>query len=465
MSLEQMARLSWLTELYRLSHAAASGGDSQGALTAMLRHITAGFGAKSGSLAIVAEGEVGALTIVAGIDLPEGVIGSRIPFGQGVLGRVAENGEAVLLNGDVREDQRFDSRVERARRPASAMCWPLRMKDRVIGALSLNRDDAEQPYTDEDLQNGSIMVNVLALVIDNSRMHLEQQGRIAALSAMNAEILEVNQRLKEAQSQLLQSEKMASIGQLAAGVAHEINNPVGYVYSNLGSLDMYLGDLMRLIEAGEALAAGTGSAEAFDTVRREIDLDFLREDILMLMRESREGLDRVKKIVQDLKDFSRVDQSEEWQWANLQDGLDSTLNIVNNEIKYKATVERRYATLPPIECLPSQLNQVFMNLLVNAAQAIPDHGTITVETGAGEEEVWVAVSDTGCGIPEAIRTRIFEPFFTTKPVGKGTGLGLSLSYSIVQKHGGRIEVDSRPGEGTTFRVSLPVRHATEGGAR
>ena len=268
------------------------------------------------------------------------------------------------------------------------------------------------------------------------------------------------EKLKETQDQLLQSEKMASIGQLAAGVAHEINNPVGYIYSNIGTLRRYVADLFRVLEAYEQAETGLTdpqALQAIQTLKQEVDLNYLKDDIQALVEESQEGVTRVKQIVQDLKDFSHVDEAE-WQWADLHKGLDSTLNIVNNELKYKAEVVRDYAELPPIECIASQLNQVFMNLLVNAAHAIEDHGAITVRTGAQDADwVWVAIADTGRGIPPDNLKHIFDPFFTTKPVGTGTGLGLSLSYGIVQKHGGHIEVDSEPGRGTTFTIRLPVQ--------
>ena len=184
-----------------------------------------------------------------------------------------------------------------------------------------------------------------------------------------------------------------------------------------------------------------------------------------LVGESSEGISRVAKIVQDLKDFSRVGSHEEWCWADLHEGLDSTINIVNNEIKYKAQLVREYGDIPRIDCLPSQLNQVFMNMLVNAAHAIETQGTITVRTGVeGDDNVQIEIRDTGRGIAPEHLSRIFDPFFTTKPIGKGTGLGLSLSYGIVQKHGGRIDVESEPGRGTAFRVTLPVRQRAAGPA-
>jgi PAS domain S-box-containing protein len=291
---------------------------------------------------------------------------------------------------------------------------------------------------------------------------LEQTQR--ELRERHRELEDTYRSLKQAQSQLLQNEKLASVGQLAAGVAHEINNPVGYVNSNLGTLHGYVRDLFRLLAAYEGaeplLAADPARQAEIDALKQQLDLAFLREDTVNLVKESQEGLTRVKKIVQDLKDFSHVDRAE-WQEADLHAGLDSTLNIVNNELKYKADIVKDYGVLPPVACIPSQLNQVFMNLLVNAAHAMESRGTITLRTGTEDDGVFVEIRDTGKGMTPEVQKRIFEPFFTTKPVGQGTGLGLSLSYGIVQKHHGRISVASAPGHGTTFRVWVPVRQAQD----
>ncbi|GAP35491.1 PAS domain-containing sensor histidine kinase [Piscinibacter sakaiensis] len=255
------------------------------------------------------------------------------------------------------------------------------------------------------------------------------------------ELRETNHRLEEAQNQLLQQDKMAMIGQLAAGVAHEINNPIAFVGANLNTLRHYADELLRRIAGDDA-----GGPQA---------LAELREDLPVLLDECADGLGRVRKIVQDLKDFSRVDQAD-WQEADLNAGLESTLNVLRHELKYKARVERRLGVLPPVRCLPGQLNQVFMNLVVNASQALGEAGTVTLSSGTEGPWAWVQVDDDGCGMPEAVRRRIFEPFFTTKDVGKGTGLGLSLSFSIVKKHGGAIQVRSAPGAGSSFRVWVPV---------
>jgi PAS domain S-box-containing protein len=295
-------------------------------------------------------------------------------------------------------------------------------------------------------------VVTLTDITDRKRLESEMAQRIEELKTLN-------DRLEEAQTQLLQAEKMAAVGQLAAGIAHEINNPVGFVNSNLNTLREYLTTLLQLIDAYRPLADACPKTHpalpGVNELLQNIDFAFIRDDALCLIAESRDGLERVKRIVADLKDFSRVGESK-WQPADVHKCLDSTLNVVSSEIKYKATVIKEYGALPEIMCMPFQLNQVFMNLLVNAAHAIKERGTITLRTGRAAETVWVEVEDTGVGISAENLKRIFEPFFTTKPVGAGTGLGLSVSYGIVQKHRGRIEVRSELDKGTVFRVILPI---------
>jgi signal transduction histidine kinase len=259
---------------------------------------------------------------------------------------------------------------------------------------------------------------------------------------------EIGER-KHLQGQLVQSEKLASIGQLAAGVAHEINNPIGYIFSNFGTLEGYLGklfDMLAAYERAEPAVSLPDVANGLRGLREEVELEFLKEDIPELMRESKQGIARVRQIVQDLKDFSRVDSAQDFEWANLHRGIDSTLNVVASELRYKADVVKEYGDIPDIECLPSQLNQVVMNLVVNAAQAMGDaHGRIVIRTGTEGEQVWLEVADNGSGIPPDTLTRIFEPFFTTKPVGKGTGLGLSLSYGWPGHHVPRDAADPPAG--------------------
>ena len=280
----------------------------------------------------------------------------------------------------------------------------------------------------------------------------------ARLRVERAQQEELIRKLAQAHSQLLQSEKMASIGQLAAGVAHEINNPIAFVNSNLGTLRAYVEDLLKIIAAYELSESEMHPAAllAMHELKQQIDIAYLREDVGSLLTESMSGLQRVKSIVQALLDFSHVDEAVK-QWADLEAGLDSTLNVVWNTLKERAEIVKEYGGIPPVECFPAQVNQVFMNLLMNAGQAIEGRGRITLRTGFDAANVWIEVQDNGAGIRPEHLDRIFDPFFSTKPVGTGTGLGLSISYGIVSRHGGRIEVNSQPGSGASFKVLLP-RH-------
>ncbi|KVP82817.1 histidine kinase [Burkholderia ubonensis] len=300
--------------------------------------------------------------------------------------------------------------------------------------------------------------------LQRTRAHMareieERKAAQARLEQEKDEQRRLLHELEETHVQLLQSEKLASIGQLAAGVAHEINNPIGFVSANLNTLKTWVRGLLDVVAAHEA-ALPRHDAEtrvALAAAGRAADIDYIRGEIATLIDESIDGTMRVRRIVQDLRDFSRPG-SDEWSVVDIHAGLESTLNVVHNELKYKADVVREYGDVPHVECLPSQLNQVFMNLLVNAAQAIPGRGVITIRTTSDGDHVTIAISDTGKGMPPDVMRRIFDPFFTTKPVGQGTGLGLSVSHGIVERHRGVIDVTSEPGRGSTFSIRLPIRH-------
>lgn len=279
------------------------------------------------------------------------------------------------------------------------------------------------------------------------------------LRQLTHELQKTLNELQQAQLQIFQQEKMASIGQLAAGVAHEINNPMGFISSNLGTLNKYMdriADYVAGIEQPAEDGTPAGSAER-QALRKQLKIDRIMGDAHQLIAESLEGAARVRRIVQDLKSFSRVDQAGT-ALINLNEALETTINIAWNEIKYVATLNREFGDIPEIVCFPQQLNQVFLNLLVNAAHAMEGrkHGEITVRTMVEGDFVSVVVADNGKGIAEGHLSRIFEPFFTTKEPGQGTGLGLSISYDIVKKHGGEIRVASTLGVGTTFTVCLPI---------
>lgn len=282
------------------------------------------------------------------------------------------------------------------------------------------------------------------------------------LTERNRQLADTCQQLKSTQSQLLQQEKMASIGQLAAGVAHEINNPIGFIKSNLGCFGRYGGKLAAFFaDSEQCLSSTTSEIQAqFAQLHKKYSIDMILEDLPDLTKESSEGIERVRKIVEDLKNFSRVDRAD-FESSDLNAGLESTLTIVWNELKNKATIEKDYGDLPQVWCNLGQLNQVFVNLLVNAAQAIVQQGTISVITRAEGENVRIVIRDTGCGMSPETISHIFEPFFTTRDVGKGTGLGLSIAYDIiVNKHHGTIEVSSKPETGSEFTIILPVNEQT-----
>ncbi len=293
-------------------------------------------------------------------------------------------------------------------------------------------------------------------------LHDITQRKFAAmqLTEKNKELEKAFSELKVTQSHLLQQEKMASVGQLAAGVAHEINNPVGFVTSNINTMGKYLQKIGEFMELQNKFVKkycpDEDKVKTLQDYARKMKIDFIVADTKDLISESLDGVERVKKIVMNLKNFSRVDQAERAR-ANINDCLDETINIAWNELKYKCTMNKEYGDLPLTKCYPQQLNQVFMNIMVNAAQAIDKQGEITVKTWSEDDTIFVSISDTGAGIAKEKISRIFEPFFTTKDVGQGTGLGLSISYDIiVSKHGGDISVESEEGKGTTFIITLPV---------
>lgn len=267
-----------------------------------------------------------------------------------------------------------------------------------------------------------------------------KSDRTAMMNIME-DMDDTNRRLKDAQAQLLQSEKMAVVGQLAAGVAHEINNPMSFIISNLDTISKYIPDIADVIKNKRS---GT-----------DVDIDFLLEDAAKIISESYEGALRVKRIVQDLKTFSHVDEAE-MQLTDVHTCLDSTLNILANELKYKAKIIKEYGSVPNIWCYPMQLNQVLLNLIVNASQAIEKDGTILLKTYSDQRRLFIEIADNGCGIQPEIVDKIFEPFFTTKGVGKGTGLGLSIAYNIINKHNGEIKVKSEVGKGSVFTIILPL---------
>ncbi len=311
--------------------------------------------------------------------------------------------------------------------------------------------------------NQSAATIILQDITGIKKLTIQLEESSQMIEIKHQELEKTYLELKSAQSQILQQEKMASIGQLAAGVAHEINNPTGFIMSNLNTLLKYSDRIKDFVssqtEALDLISKGVSSnkeiLERLKEKRKTTKYDHIIEDIGSLVAESIDGAERIKRIVQDLKSFSRVDEAE-YKLADLNQGIESTINILWNELKYKAVIKKEYGDIPKTKCNLGQLNQVFMNILINAVQAIEKHGEIAIKTWNEADTIYISISDTGSGIPEDKISRIFEPFYTTKPVGEGTGLGLSITYDIVRKHNGDIKVKSALGVGTTFMINIPV---------
>ncbi len=369
------------------------------------------------------------------------------------------------------ESDRYVSRCQ----PKSALCTPVSRQGKLVGVLYLENNLIEGAFTHDRIEILQLLTSQAAISIENARLYQQTENYSQSLEAevaqktqaLNQKVEDLKatlKKLKETQLQLIQTEKMSSLGQLVAGIAHEINNPVNFIHGNIKHLDHYTQDLLKLIDAYQR--DQPQPSQSVQTLLEEIELDFLAEDAQSLLKSLRHGSDRIKEIVLSLRNFSRLDEADIKQ-VNVHDGIESTLVILQHRLKAapehsEISILRDYGDLPPVECYPGQLNQVVMNLLSNAIDALTEHptaqNTIRIETETLKEG-WVAIRivDSGKGIPEAVRSRIFDPFFTTKPVGKGTGLGLSISYQIVtEKHGGRLYCHSTPGQGTAFVIELPV---------
>ena len=329
---------------------------------------------------------------------------------------------------------------------------PLKRQAKLYAILILISDENTKFYQQEDITLLETVANQASLAIENN-LYIEetkaltksltesqvQKRYVNKLEEKNRNLEELFNELKETQSQLIQSEKMSSLGQLVAGVAHELNNPIGYLYANMKELQKYI-DLLKEGEDGKVGAS----------------TEYIKEDIDQLILESVEGSERVKTIVENLRKFSRLDEAE-FKYADIHEGLNSTIMLIEKELGDRIKLHKNYAEIPSISCMPGHLNQVFLNMLLNAIQAIEGHGNIWISTAIKDDKVVIKFKDDGKGISKKHIDKIFEPFFTTKPVGMGTGLGLSISYGIIQEHGGDIKVKSKKKTGTTFSISIPYK--------
>jgi signal transduction histidine kinase len=356
--------------------------------------------------------------------------------------------------------------------PAGAWLLSRQLIRPLQGLTASARDIARGSYSRRVQAHGGDEIgslaeafNTMAATIEERQRDLEQinrdleakvSQRTGALETSNRELRQALEDLREAQDHLVQSEKMASLGRLVAGIAHEIKNPLNFIYGNTSFLNDYIARIRRYVEQAEkAPAGGTGGLEELRRLRQAENLDFVLDDLGKLAANIHEGASRIKAIVEDLRAFSRA-PSGSWEDVDLRKVLDMCLNLLRNQYKNRIRIHRDYGDIPPVKVQLGKMEQVFLNLLTNAIEASGDEGDIWVRTRRVDRLVTVEVEDTGSGIPAAHLQKIFEPFFTTKEVGMGTGLGLSISYSIVEQHQGKLRAANRPGGGAVFRVELPI---------
>ncbi|KTD60341.1 signal transduction histidine kinase [Legionella santicrucis] len=294
----------------------------------------------------------------------------------------------------------------------------------------------------------------------NIELESRVKQRTQDLNEKNHPLNNTLESLKQTQTQLIQAEKMSSLGILTAGIAHEINNLINFISANIGPLKNDIEDIIQLLNKYREITSEIPLKEKLLEISKyceRIDLSFTLQETHDLLHSIEEGARRTANIVKDLRTFSRLDESE-LKWVNIHENIDSTLTLLRNLVRDRIAIHKNYGNIPEIECFPGKMNQVFMNLITNAAQAISDHGEITISTHKDNDQIRISVRDTGTGMNKETMARIFEPFFTTKPTGKGTGLGLSISYSIVQDHHGSISVNSTPGKGSEFIIVLPIKY-------
>jgi len=384
-------------------------------------------------------------------------IDNLIAMSRSTINRVIEKGDPVFLGKVASAPAESASSSLHRFQIKSVLCVPLRTREHLIGVIYLDTTQPDRLFRKDDLFFLEAFANLAGIAIENARsyekvesmnLNLERlvDQRTQELQDKHGELKDAYQDLKSTQLQLIRSEKMASLGMLVAGIAHEVNSPLGSINSNT---DLFLRSYKKLRENVNTLLKDTSSKESSDTAKILTTLE-------NLANVNKDSCTRIMEIVKTMKNFARLDEVE-IKTVDIHEGIDSTLDILRHLHKDNIEITREYGDLPPLCCKASQLNQVFMNIFVNAIQAIEDKGTITIRTSLKKNTIHMEISDTGTGIPPENLEKIFDPGFTTKGVGVGTGLGLSLVYKIIEDHGGSIKVKSELGKGSKFTITLPQK--------
>jgi signal transduction histidine kinase len=424
-------------------------------LSTMLRLVIENAGAEKGFWILPQDGEwsVTASADVNGHsqEMPSVPIRRADKLSFGVVHYTIRTKEVVVLHNACREGRFVRDPYVRRTKVKSILCFPVVKHGAVIAILYLENNLATHAFTADRVELLELLSGQAAISIENARMYASLDGLVQ----------ERTDELHRAQQQMMESEKMASLGQLTAGVAHEMNNPINFVVSSTAPLRRDMDDLMELLNRYRQTVEAQSLFSHFEQVKsfeEEIDLRYVAEEIQQLLRGIEEGGKRTAEIIKGLRTFSRLDE-DEVKKASVTEGIDSTLTLLRKKVESRIRIIRDYDEIPDIDCYPGKLNQVYMNLLSNAVEAIPEEGEIRISVKQIGNHVCIQIADTGVGMPKEVIRRIFEPFFTTKEVGVGTGLGLSISYGIIERHNGSIEVDSAPGKGTAFTITLPIRQA------
>jgi signal transduction histidine kinase len=393
-----------------------------------------------------------------------------------IINYVLRSAETVVINDASVEKSFANDDYITSNSPKSIFCMPLVHQNRISGILYLENNIAIGAFTPERLRMLEMLTGEILISIENAKLYRNLQDYNRTLEAnvkmrteeisqkneqLNLQKEELGETLKNlrlSQFQLIQSEKMASLGQLVAGIAHEINNPVNFISAGVDSLKTNIEEVIQVLELYHNMTPDTAKEklEEIENLKDKIEYNQALSEIVNLIDIIKTGTERTTEIIKGLRSFSRMDE-DILKITDIHENLNTTLILLRNKYKDRISIEKDYGDLPQIECFQGQLNQVFMNVITNAIDSIKENGTITIRTSKSNEMIQIRISDTGIGIPDDIRPKIFDPFFTTKEVGKGTGLGLSISHGIIEKHMGRIDVNSTAGNGTEFTISLPIK--------